>query len=69
MSEDRARVERARRKLRSMGYQLVTKDGEYAIADPQYNTIVTGTEGVGRPHWNIDDIENWIQSDSEEVQG
>jgi hypothetical protein len=48
-----------RRNPRSIDY------GGWMIVDARFNAVVAGTEGVGRPHWSLDDVERWLHKGSD----
>jgi hypothetical protein len=37
--------------------------GGWMIVDAFTNTVVAGTEGIGRPHWSLDDVERYLEGD------
>ena len=34
--------------------------GGYKLVDLQTNAVVAGTEGIGRAHWSLDDVEQYL---------
>lgn len=69
MTDDKTRETRLRRMADRQGVRLVKSRrrdpraidyGGYMLVDLQTNTIVAGTETLGRPHWSLDDVERYL---------
>ena len=52
-------VKSRRRDQRAVDY------GGYMIVDVSTNAVVAGTGAIGRPHWTLDDVEEYLASDGE----
>jgi hypothetical protein len=67
--QSKVRENRLRRMADRQGLQLVKSRrrdpraidyGGYMLVDPRTNSVVAGAEGVGRPHWSLDDVERYL---------
>lgn len=66
---EKVRENRLRRMAERQGFALTksrrrdpraTDYGMFMIINAQTNTVVTGTEGTGRPNMSLDDVEQWL---------
>ena len=74
MTHDQARKVREnglRRMAQRQGYRLVKSRrrdplawdyDRWMILSIDANAVVAGTEGIGRPSWSLDDVEEWLQA-------
>lgn len=69
---EKVRENRLRRAAGRQGLQLVKSRrrdprafdyGGYMLVDIDTNVVVVGSEGVGRPHWSLDDVEKYLTGD------
>ena len=68
----KTRENRLRRIADRQGYRLVKSArrdprasdyGMWMITDLRTNTVVAGTEVIGRPSMSLDDVEAWLMGD------
>jgi hypothetical protein len=71
---DRRREDKLRRMAKQQGLALrksrqrnpqAIDYGGWMIVDPFTNTVVAGTESIGRPHWSLDDVEGYLNREGE----
>ena len=76
MVTEKSRETRIRRAVTRRGYQLVKtrrRDpnawdyGTYMITDPRTSAVVAGTGSLGRPHWSLDDVQEWLDRTGKEA--
>jgi hypothetical protein len=69
MGDDKIRENRLRRMAERQGLRLVKSRrrdpravdyGGYMLVDLQTSGIVVGTGDLGRPHWSLDDVEDYL---------
>lgn len=69
---DKVRENRLRRMADRQGLRLVKSRrrdpraidyGGYMLVDVPTGYAVAGVHPIGRPHWNLDDVEDWLASD------
>jgi hypothetical protein len=72
--DEKVRENRLRRMADRQGMRLVksrTRDpravdyGGYMLVDLATNGVVAGTGAIGRPHWSLDDVEEFLLQDPE----
>jgi hypothetical protein len=69
---ERTRETRLRRMADRQGLRLVKSRrrdpraidyGGYMLVDQQTNGVIAGTGAIGRPHWSLDDVEEFLTSE------
>jgi hypothetical protein len=68
-ASEKVRENRLRRMADRQGLRLVKSRrrdpraidyGGYMLVDVELNAVVAGAEGIGRPHWSLDDVEEYL---------
>ena len=55
-------VKSRRRDPRAVDY------GGYMLVDIATNAVVAGTGAIGRPHWSLDDVEEWLTGGDDDAR-
>jgi len=55
-------VKSRRRDPRAVDY------GGYMLVDIATNAVIAGTGAIGRPHWSLDEVEEWLTGGDDDAR-